>query len=480
MQVRRWATRLGVPAAGLGVALAAGCATPEPWRPTPIPAPPPLSALPRDPATIQPVSHETTEAQAPPAAAVPAVFGLDDLVRFAIDRNPRVARAAIAVDAAQGRYVQVGLYPNPELALAWDEIGDRTGPGGIVTAPRVTQPIVTGRKLTLAQAVAGREVDQAALDVLAERFAVIGSVRSEFYDAYALQQRREILAELVRLAEQGVEQGKALLAAERVARLDLVQLEVELERYRAEARAVERELPAAYQRLAAAAGDPRLPVGRLTGPFDAPPAYDLDAAREVLLAYHPQARSARVGVERAQAAIRAAEAQVIPNVALTGAYIRQYENKSHDGAVGLSAPIPVWNRNQGNVRAARAELGMAVQNVGRVENDLADRLAAAFRGYAAARARAENYRTRIVPRAEETYKLSMEAFRGGQFEYLRVIQAQRAVAEARLELNRSLGEAWRAAGEISGLLLEEAWPVPPTGPGAGPGSRPAPQPGPPE
>jgi len=81
-----------------------------------------------------------------------------------VERNPRVARAGIAVDAAQGRYVQAGLYPNPDFALAWDEIGDRTGPGGIVTAPRVTQTIVTGRKLSLAQAVAGREVDQAALD----------------------------------------------------------------------------------------------------------------------------------------------------------------------------------------------------------------------------------------------------------------------------------------------------------------------------
>jgi cobalt-zinc-cadmium efflux system outer membrane protein len=74
----------------------------------------------------------------------------------------------------------------------------------------------------------------------------------------------------------------------------------------------------------------------------------------------------------------------------------------------------------------------------------------------------------------------MEAFKGGQFEYLRVIQAQRAVAEARLELNRSLGEAWRAAGVISGLLLEEVWPGPPPGPAAGPALLPAPNPVPPQ
>ena len=84
-------------------------------------------------------------------------FGVDDLVRLAVERNPRVARATIAIDAAQGRYLQAGLYPNPDLAIYWDEIGDRTsiGGSGIITAPRLTQTIVTGRKLTLALALWG-------------------------------------------------------------------------------------------------------------------------------------------------------------------------------------------------------------------------------------------------------------------------------------------------------------------------------------
>ena len=412
----------------------------------------------------------------PAAPADPGPATVDDLVRLAVARNPRVARATIAIDAAQGRYVQAGLYPNPDLAFIWDDIGDRIDRRGIITAPRVTQTFVTGRKLTLAQAVSAREIDQATLDMLNERFTVIGTVRSTFYEVLALQERLTILSELIELAGQGVAQGRTLVEAERMARLDLIQLEVELQRFRAEAAAVERELPAAYGRLAAVTGDARLPLHRVAGPFDLPPAYDLDQAREAVLAYHPAARSARVGVERARAAVRAAEAQPIPNVTASAGFIRQFENQSYDGTFGLSAPIPVWNRNQGNIREARAQVGMAVQNVGQVENDLAGRVAAAFRTYNAARVRAELYRREILPRAEETLKLSREAFKGGQFEYLRVIQAQRAVAEARLELNRSLGEAWRAAGELSGLLLEEAWPGPPPGPGAGPVLLPAPKP----
>jgi cobalt-zinc-cadmium efflux system outer membrane protein len=386
---------------------------------------------------------------------------VDEWVQLAVGQNPRLSRATFAIDAAQGRYVQAGLYPNPTLAANLDELGDRQGPGGIITAPQVTQEIVTGRKLSLSQAVAAREVDRAALDLLRERYQVVGGVRAAFYDVYALERRIAVLDELAQLAGEAVKNSQSLLEAKQIARLDLVQLEVELARFRSQAEAARRELPGARKRLAAVAGSPRLSVGSLTGPFEDVPGYDPDRTLDTVLATHPEVRAARVGVERAQAAVRRAEAEPIPNLTLSTGYVRQNQNRSNDWMVGVSAPIPVWNRNQGNIRAAKAELGVAVQDVGRAENDLAERVATATRAYAAAVKLAEQYRKDILPKAEETYKLSLDAFKGGQFEYLRVIQAQRAVAEARLEYNRALGEAWRAAADLSGLLLEESWPGPP-------------------
>jgi cobalt-zinc-cadmium efflux system outer membrane protein len=469
--------------------LAAGCASPDggpPLLPTPAPAPfaysyaRPASASASPPATrppaampVRPASFQTPVPPDAPEPAAPA--GLDDFVRLAVERNPRLARANLAIDAAWGRHLQAGLYPNPDVAVNWDELGDRSSRDrlGILTAPRVSQQIVTGGKLTLAQAVAAREVDQATLEVLTERFAVVGSVRAAFYEALALQRRADILAELTKLADESVAKGKVLLDATppQIARLDFIQLEVERERFRAELGAVRKELPGVYRRLAAVAGTNAAIPASVVGSFEGLPDYDPDAAREAVLAYHPQVRSARVGVERAQAAVKRAEAEPIPNVSVYAGYIRQFENRSHDGAVGLSAPIPVWNRNQGNIRAAKAELGVAIQAVGQTENELAARVATAYQTYAAARERAAAYQKDLIPRAEETYRLSLAAFKGGQFDYLKVIQAQRVAAEARLEYNRSLGEAWRAAAELSGLLLEESWPGPPPappGPGAGP------------
>jgi len=445
---------------GAGLAALAGCASPgvgPSLAPVPQHAAAPRQGAHAPQAAVRQVAH------AEPAAPVVPPERVEDFVRLALDRNPRLARAELAIEAARGRHQQAGLYPNPELAVNWDELGDRSSPDrlGILTAPKFTQTLVTGRKLTLAQAVAAREVDRATLDLLDERFEVAAAVRAAFYEAHALQERVARLSELVKLAEAAVTNGKALLDAKQIAQLDLLQLEVERERLAAEQRAAQKELPGAYRKLAAVAGDSSAIPALVKGTFDGLPDYDAEAARAAVLAYHPRARAARVDVERARAAVARAEAEPIPNVTVYAGYVRQFENRSNDGSVGVSVPVPVWNKNQGAIRAARAELGMAIRAVGQTENELAGRVAAAHQAYASARERVAVYQKELLPRAEEALRLSSAAFKGGQFEYLRVIQAQRAVAEARLELNKALAEAWRAAAELSGLLLEEIWPEPP-------------------
>ena len=444
---------LNLPAA---IALAGCAASPREYR---YPEPPIIGQSARVPqvAAVRPPEILRVAAEEKPAAANAPVT-VDDLVRDAVNRNPRLARATFAIDAAQGRFAQAGLYPNPVLGITADELGDRQGARGILTLPQVSQEIVTARKLTLSQAVAAREVDQSTLGLLRERYAVIATVRAAYYDVYGLERRLAILDELAKLAGDAVKNGQILFDNKQIARLDLIQLEVEEARFRAQSESAKRELPGARKRLAAAVGDPRLAVGALAGSFEDVPKYDADRTLETVLATHPEVRSARVAVDRAHMATHRAEVEWIPNLTVTGGYVRQNQNRSDDYLLGVSAPIPVWNRNQGNIRAARAELAMAGQDVGRVENELAERVAIALRTYSAAMKLAEQYRDDVLPKAEETYKLSLAAFQGKQFEYLRVIQAQRTVAEARLEYNRALAEAWRAAAELSGLLLEESWP----------------------
>ncbi|MBY0231678.1 MAG: TolC family protein [Gemmataceae bacterium] len=433
------------------------------------PLPPIGTATPA--AFAAPPARKGEEALPPPMAEPPVAYDLAGLTETTLRANPRLAQAAYAIDVAAGRALQAGLKPNPVLSFTADELGDRAGPGGILTAA-VSQEIVTAGKLQLAREAALREADQATLSLLSTRYSRLGAVRSAYYEALALQRRAQVLDEVLRLAVESLRLSERLLKAGQASELDLVQLQVEYERLRAEREAVLREIPAAFRRLAAAVGVTGLPEGRLGGSIDvATPAYDLEAARVFVGQSHPDVLSARKGVDRAQALLARAIVEPVPNVTVQAGYVRQNQNRSTDWMVGLSLPVPVWNRNQGGILAAKAQVGESIQAVGRAENEVVERLATAYGTYASARRRAELYRSSLLPRARKSYELAAKGYRAGNFDYLRVLEAQRAYSQAELEAVRSSGEAWRSAAELSGLLLEDFWPEKPPMP---PGPLPAP------
>ena len=386
-------------------------------------------------------------------------LGLDQVAQLALERHPRLQQAGLAVEVARGRADQAGRYPNPMLLVEGQQVTDIQA---MWTAPFFSQEIVTGGKRRLSREAAFREVDQATLKVYVQRFNLLTAVRQNYFDVLTLQRRSEILGELVQLAEKSVDGTRKLFDNRQAARIDLLQLELELEKIQAERDAAARELPGAFRRLAAGAGVPDLPSVPLLGSLETPlPEYDLEVCATHVRAVHPEVQSARVGIDKASLLLRRATVERTPNVTVGAGYMRQNQGKSNDWGVTVTMPIPLWNRNQGNIRAAQAEYGEAVAEVGRVESELTERLAMAHREYASAKQKAERYRTAIMPRAKETYDLSLQAFRGGQFDLFKVLQAQRALAEANLEYVKTLGESWKAAGALAGLLLEEAWPVVP-------------------
>lgn len=391
-------------------------------------------------------------------------LGLPELIELTLDCNPRLAEVSWAIETARGRALQAGLYPNPTVSVTGSELSDRTGPGGIWTA-YAGQEFVTANKLGLDQAAALKRVDQASLKLMTERYQVFTKVRQAYFEALTLQKRSDILTSLVQLAEQSVNNSKALLKAEEAAELDVIQLEVDLERYRADLDATRKALPGAYRKLAASVGIQDMPIKRLSGDLNsALPEYDLDQVSSYVLSIHPEIRFAQIGVEHAQLVLQRAKVEPIPNITVGTGYTRQNQNRSDDWDIGFSVPLPLWNKNQGNIFSAETNINAAMNQTERVQNELINQLATAYSAYASAQERSERYRTSIIPKAQRTYDLSMIAYQGGQFEYLRVLEAQRAVAESNLELIRSMSEMWLAASEIAGLMLEDQWPLAPVPP----------------
>jgi cobalt-zinc-cadmium efflux system outer membrane protein len=124
----------------------------------------------------------------------------------------------------------------------------------------------------------------------------------------------------------------------------------------------------------------------------------------------------------------------------------------------LSFTLPLWDRSQGRIRAARGDVASASAHVERVENELAALAAESLGEYLAADQLVEAYRDRIVPAAEEALAQIDELRERGEFDFMRGLQAQRAVAESELALVGAQEARWQAAAELAGLLQLEEFP----------------------
>ena len=119
--------------------------------------------------------------------------------------------------------------------------------------------------------------------------------------------------------------------------------------------------------------------------------------------------------------------------------------------------LPIFNRNQGNILKARAELIAAENEVRRVELALQERLAAAFKRYDNARYRAKEYSANLLPNAKESLELVLTAQKLGEFDYLTLLTAQRTYTQVSLahlqKFEDPHSEDWLRINRAAGMSL---------------------------
>ena len=394
---------------------------------------------------LPPVSPSERVPEPAPDPGYSPGLTLAQLEEMAERCNPTLAQAAAQVQAAHGQYVQTGLYPNPVVGYQGNEIGDdrRAGQqGGFIG-----QEVVTAGKLQLNRDIASQEIRQAEYAWQSQRFRVLTDVRRSFYDVLVAQRTLELSQQLVRIGEEGVKSTEALMKAKEVARVDVLQARIEADSAKIFLEKARNRHAAAWRGLAAVVGDPMMPAAPLVGDLlDGMAQLGWEDTLNRLLAESPQLAGARAGVDRAQAALSRECAGRIPNLDVQAGV--QYDNATRDTIAGVQVgiPLPIYNRNQGNIGKAQAELAAAQQEVARVQLSLQQRLALVFEQYATAHHQVEKYHGDILPNAQESLKLVSAGYRQGEFSYLVLLTAQRTYFQTNLAYLDALRDLRTAGG----------------------------------
>jgi cobalt-zinc-cadmium efflux system outer membrane protein len=169
---------------------------------------------------------------------------------------------------------------------------------------------------------------------------------------------------------------------------------------------------------------------------------------------------ARREIERNEFLLRRARVEPYPNVRVGPAYANNVQTApgTQQFWLTLQFDIPVWNRNQGNIIAAQANLADAIASLGILQNDLLAQVEEVLGRYLAARQLEEKLRTEILPTSRDALKITDNAYRAGQLDVATLLQAQRVVFETSLNYVETLQNVWTTAAEISKLLQLEKFP----------------------
>ena len=393
---------------------------------------------------------------------------LEDLEAMALQRNPTLAQAEAAVRAAAGRQRQAGLFPNPVAGYFVDEFAFRSPGETAEHGAFIEQTIPLGGKLSKARNVFARERDQAVINAEAQRLRIANSIRVLYYETLGAQRLVQLRADLSQLARETVATTKELYNVGQADRSDQLQSEIEAERAEIDFLNAQNDWLGAWQTLAATVGNPSLAPATLAGSADD----DLTPLNEAqlldtLLQQSPDVRVARATVERARAVLARARAQRVPDLFVRGGLGYSYDRfeapsfslvgqrKGLEGQLQVGVNVPLFNRNQGGIAAADAEVAIAERDVERVQLLLRTRFAAGFREYRNAQQVVERYRTQIIPRAREAYELQLQNFRGMATAYPQVLAAQRTLFQVQVEYARALVQLREQAVRLRGFLLQD-------------------------
>lgn len=370
---------------------------------------------------------------APAALAQEAVpLTLDDAIARAVDADPGVRAAGAGVDAARGGLRQARVRPNPELSTQVESFngpGDLRGFDGAETTFALSQEVELGGRRRARINVAERDLHGAELDRVLRGLDLIRDVQTAYYEALAAE-------ELVAIERERLETAQALNAS--VARRVAAARDPLMAGARAEAGLAEARIALTRAQAEAATARARLAIlmggdGSFTliqADFALPRASDHDHAPPS--DESPDVARLVAARESAGAGVSVERSLAWQNPTLSLGY-RRFEQRNGDGALvaGFSIPLGVFDRNQGAVQRAQAERRRAEYDLEAGRRTLAREYAAFTRTIAADAEAVRSTEEQVIPQAERALALAQDGYNRGAFSYLDVLEAQRALADAR-------------------------------------------------
>ncbi|MBS0338040.1 MAG: TolC family protein [Proteobacteria bacterium] len=372
-----------------------------------------------------------------PWAVAAEPLGLREVLRYVEAASPELAAAGQLRAGAEAETLTARAYPNPDLDLGagpWrSRIGGATGTAGSVGISQLIElPSVRGAR-TEASA-AGLSAASAHVDSV--RLAVGYQARAAFFEMLRRQEEERLAAESVRLLADIRGKVQTRVEVGEAPRFELVRAESEALAAQNAAAAAALRVDEARAVLRRLGGDalPSVFVARGTLP-PLPEAPPLATLVPQVLAAHPQLRVASAEAERARSRLQLERSLRNPQPTLRA--IGSSDPESRQAMVGISIPLPLWNRREGPIAQAQASIGYATAQVEAQRAQLLRELDSAYARLGVSQRQISTFENGLLRTAEAGLFAAEEAYRAGERSFLEVLDAQRTLRSVRADYNQA-------------------------------------------
>jgi len=381
-----------------------------------------------------------------------ALFGqvrltLADAVAQALAGNPRLAVASARVGVAEGLRKQAGLSPNPRLIVQLENTRfwgnpQFSYPQDTATYAFVAQTLETGGKRNRRVELATENIRSTEFEMQLQRNQIVSRVSTAYWAAAGSAKVRDLLQEEVVNFDRVVEFHRDRFREGAAAEVDLLRIEVERDRLASLTRTAAQEAERA-----------RIALFREMGKLEFPPvafADELELVRPVgsfavdaVLERRVEMILAREAVEQARANLRLQQsnAKTDPDLHLGYERIAGFDTLY----AAAQIPLPIRNRNQGQIEAAAEEMKASQSSVVATEAVIRSELESAVRDYGSRQKLLNETLRPMRDRADEVYQIVDAAYRETGSELLRLLDAERTKIEAEVMYARALSELQQSA-----------------------------------
>lgn len=381
------------------------------------------------------VGHSQSGVAARAAEPGTPSYSLEDILALAVEHSPTLAGAEGFVKQSHGQQIAAGAYPNPSVSgnAGRGAIRDPST-GARITERTVTveQPLEWSRKRQARQEAANAGVAGASAALEETRLVLLADVKVAFFSVLFARRDAELAAQNVTMVEEVLRTVKARVAAGEATSFDTMKAGVEVQKAQKEVARAQNALLVAKTRLNTLTAGSLGKQFSIQGDF-LPPKQGLDLDRLTAQAFeqHPTLRRLTKLAEQAEHTVRFERESRVPNISVQGSYHREAGDESL--TAGLSVPLPLWYRRQGEIETALGTKHRAEAERLRAQNELEQAITQHAQEVRTAQDQLHVFETGLLKQAEQTLTVARTSFRQGAVSLLDVLDAQRVYRQTLLE-----------------------------------------------